>query len=112
MIEQIEYTKSERVFLWCLGAFGILGVNTAFLYGLLIQPEMMTEALKNPIALAFMTETMVLMLVFAYLLSKWGVAKLSWRWFVLLSLIGSMAFALPVTLLWSKPGRAEAEPEA
>ena len=60
--------------------------------------------MANPLALAFMLEAMVLVGVIAYLLSKWRVSRMSWWWFVLLSLLGSMAFALPIVLLWRSRG--------
>ena len=69
------------------------------MYGL-FRPGAFAEAMANPIALAFMGEALVLVGVIAYLLTKWRVCRLSWRWFVFLSLLGSMAFALPVVLLW------------
>jgi len=100
MGKEIRYSSCERLWLWCLSVFGFLAINGAFLYGVFIRPELMTEALTNPIALAFIVEALVLMGVFAYLLTKWGVGKLHWGWFVFLSLLGSLAFALPVLLLW------------
>jgi protein-S-isoprenylcysteine O-methyltransferase Ste14 len=96
----ILYTGRERAALWAVAVFGFVAVNGAFLYGSLADPHAMQEALTNPISAAFIAEAFVLMGVFAYLFAKWGVASLSWRWFVLLSLLGSMAFALPVVLLY------------
>lgn len=55
--------------------------------------------MTNPISAAFVAEAVLLMVVFADLLTKWGVSRPSWVWFVLRSLFGSMAFALPVALL-------------
>ena len=97
----IEYRPSERLFLWGLAVAGFLGVNGAFLYGLL-QPGVLQQALSNPIALAFMAEAMLLLGAFAYLLTKWHVSRLHWVWFIVLSMLGSMAFALPVVLLWPR----------
>jgi len=97
----IEYHPTERLLLWSLAVLGFSVVNGAFLYGLL-RPDVLQQALENPIALAFMAEAMLLMGAFAYLLSKWQVSRLSWVWFVLLSLLGSMAFALPIVLLWPR----------
>lgn len=99
MTGEAEYSKRERVALWAVAAFGFVAVNGAFLYGLLVEPDAVREALTNPISAAFIAEAMVLMGVFAYLFGKWGVARLSWRWFVALSLLGSMAFSVPVVLL-------------
>ena len=97
----IEYRPSERLMLWGLAVAGFLGVNGAFLYGLL-QPDVLQQALNNPVALAFMVEAMLLMGALAYLLTRWQVTRLHWVWFVVLSMLGSMAFALPVVLLWPR----------
>lgn len=72
----------------------------------------MVSALTNPIALAFIIEALVLMGVFAYLLTKWQVVKLHWGWFIFLSLLGSMAFALPIVLLWFRRVRVPSRPGA
>jgi hypothetical protein len=109
MGRDIEYSARERFWLWTMAAFGIAVVNGAFLHGLLFQPGALTDAMRNPIAAAFMVEALVLVGVFAYLLSKWKVNRLAWWWFVLLSLLGSMAFALPIVLLWrrGRPGSTD-----
>jgi len=106
MTDEVEYSKQERFWLWCLAVFGLCAVNMAFMYGMLFRPDALVSTLKNPIALAFIGEALVLMGVLAYLLAKWRVARLHWGWFVGLSLLGSMAFALPIVLLW--PRRAHA----
>lgn len=107
-----EYSERERFWLWCFSVFGFSVVNAAFMYGLLFQSDAMANALTNPIALAFIVEALVLMGVLAYLLSKWRVARLHWGWFVGLSLLGSMAFALPIVLLWSRRAQAAAQARA
>jgi uncharacterized membrane protein YhaH (DUF805 family) len=104
----MTYTRRERFWLWTLAAFGFSAVNGAFIYGL-FQPGALQEAMGNPLALAFMGEALVLTGTLAYLLAKWKVSGMSWAWFVFLSLVGSMAFALPVVLLW--PSRAERPPD-
>ncbi len=108
MRNAICYTHSERFWLAALGAFGFIAVNGAFAYGLLFQPDALTDALTNPLAAAFIIEALVLVGVFAYLFERWGVSRLGWGWFVLLSLLGSMAFAIPVVLLF--PRRDGSEP--
>ncbi len=102
MRHAIGYTPTERFWLAALGVFGFFVVNGAFAYGLLFQPDAMTAAWTNPIAAAFMVEALVLVGVFAYLFERWGVSRLGWGWFVFLSLLGSMAFAIPVVLLFPK----------
>lgn len=109
MPSQVEYSIRERIALWIVGAFGFLIINGAFLYGLFLDPGALNSALLNPISAAFILEALVLVGVFAYLFSKWGVARLSWRWFVVLSLLGSMAFSVPVILLWGRRSSPPAE---
>ncbi len=105
MDAQIQYTFKEKVFLWVLAVFGFTFVNGAFLYGFFLQPEALDSAMRNPVSSAFIIESMVLMGFFSYLLARWKVSRLSWWWFILLSLAGSMAFALPIVLLW--PGKTK-----
>lgn len=105
----VEYTRAERLWLWALAAFGFLGVNGVFVWSLLHRPDALREALANPIAAAFVAEAMVLVAVLAWLFRRWGVSRLGWGWFVLLSLVGSLAFAIPVALLFPRRG-AEASP--
>lgn len=100
---EFEYRPWERLALWIVATTGFIAVNGTFVYALL-RPEVLEEALANPLALAFIGEALILMAVFAYLLPRWGVSRLGWFWFVVLSLLGSMAFALPVVLLWPRRG--------
>lgn len=112
MANELEYSERERFWLWCLSVFGFSAVNVAFMYGMLFRPDALANALTNPIALAFIVEALVLMGVLAYLLAKWRVARLHWGWFVGLSLLGSMAFALPIVLLWTRRVRATTQARA
>ena len=99
---QNEYSSTERAWLVALAVFGFVAVNGAFFYGLIAQPGSLRAALTNPISLAFLVEALLMLVALAYLLGKWGVSRLSWGWFLFLSLLGSMAFALPVVLLWRR----------
>ena len=102
MRHPIEYTPVERFWLIALGAFGFLAVNGAFVYGLLFQPDALADVLTNPLAAAFIVEALTLVGVFAYLFQRWGVSRLGWGGFVFLSLLGSMAFAIPIVLLFPR----------
>jgi len=95
-------SRAERVGLWIVAAFGFLVVNGAFVYSLLARPDAMDEALRNPLAAAFIVEALVLVGVLAWLLHRTGWSRLHWAWFVALALFGSLAFALPVALLWGR----------
>ena len=107
---QIDYSPAERRWLTLLAVVGFVAVNGAFVYGLLAKPGSLAAALTNPISLAFLAEALLLLFALAYLLGKWGVSRLSWRWFLFLSLVGSLAFALPAVLLWR--GRRSSPPRA
>jgi hypothetical protein len=95
----IEYSRAERLWLWGLAMFGLVGVNGVFLWCLLYRPDAFRESMANPVSAAFAVEALVLVGFLAWLFRKWGVSRLGWGWFVLLSLLGSMAFAIPVVLL-------------
>lgn len=100
MNEPIHYSSQERACLWAVAIIGLLGLNGAFLYGLLFIPNAMTEAMQNPISLAFMVEAGLLTGLLAYLMTRWNVGRLSWRWLIVLSLLGGLAFAIPIVILW------------
>lgn len=95
-----EFNSRERFLLWCLAVFSFFGLNLAFIFGVFFQQGAITSALTNPISAAFILEAFLLVATFAFLLSKWGKSRLHWGWIVCLSLLGGMAFALPVVLLW------------
>lgn len=103
MSVDVTYSRRERFWLLALAIFGFVGVNGAFAYGVVFQPGSMEAVMTNPVGAAFVVEAMVLVGVFAYLFRKWGVGRLGWGWFVFLALLGSLAFAVPVVLLY--PGR-------
>jgi hypothetical protein len=102
MVQDVTYSSGERLALWSLAVLGVVVINTVFIYGLVVDPAMLDAAMSNPVSLAFIVESLLLMCVFAYLFTKWGVSRLHWGWFIALSLLGSMALAVPVVLLWRK----------
>ena len=101
MIEPSAYTRRERLSLWSLSAIGFVGLNTAFVFGL-TRPDVLMSALRNPISLAFIAEAFLMLGLLAYLLRKWRVLRVPWPWFVGLSILGGLLFALPLALLWRR----------
>lgn len=75
---EVQYSRRERFWLWALAIFGFAGVNGAFFYGILFDPNALRAALTNPIAAAFIVEALILVGVFAYLFRKWGVSRITW----------------------------------
>jgi len=100
-----DYTPRERFWLWTLAAVGFGVINVVFLYAAATDPGATIAAMRNPISAAFLFETFLLLAALAYLLRRWDVSRLHWGWFIVLSLAGSMAFALPVVLLWRRQRR-------
>ena len=98
----VDYTRGERLWLWALAAFGLLGVDGVFLWTLFARPEIMREALANPITIAYSVEALALVAALAWLFRKWGVSRVGWGWFVVLALLGSLAFAIPAVLLFPR----------
>ena len=98
----VNYSATERATLLAIAVIGAAGLNGVFLYAIFARPALLGETLKNPVALAFVLEALVLMGLLAYLLSRWSVSRLSAGWFVALSLLGGLAFAVPVVILWRR----------
>jgi hypothetical protein len=98
----VEYTRGERIALIALAAVGGLVINGAVLYCAFFRFDLFWEAHFNPVSAAFIFEAVLFVGFWAYFLGKWGVSRLGWGWFVVLSLLGGLAFAVPVVLLWPK----------
>ena len=97
-----SWTGAERAGLWLLAVVGAVGLNGAFVYGLLARPGALGEAMANPIAAAFILESLLLVVVLAWLLARLRLSRKPWGWFVVFSLRGGIAFALPVMLMWGR----------
>ena len=73
-----------------------------FLWAAFARPDVLWAAMSNPVSAAFIVEALVMTGVLAYLLTRWRASRVHWAWFVVLALVGGLAFALPVVLLWSE----------
>ena len=97
-MKPLELTRTELRILLALAVFGALIPNGVFLFYFFSSPETTTIALTNPISLVFIIEAFILMLLFAWLLRKVNSKTLSGRMFVIMSLLGTMVFSIPVAL--------------
>lgn len=77
---------------------GLVVPNGLFLYHSLVQPAALLAALSNPVALVFLAEAFLLMLVLAWLIHHLGFRSPGWLAFLIMSLAGSMAFSVPAFL--------------
>ena len=96
--EMKPFSRGQEKALLALAIFGIIVPNGVFLYFSLIDATALHEALNNPIALVFMTEAFLLMLLFAWLIRRLGFRSPGWLVFLIMSLVGSMVFSVPAFL--------------
>ena len=92
------FTPNEIRILGALAAFGLVVPNGVFIYTLLVEPETMRAALTNPLSSVFIFEAFFLMFVVAWLIRRAGLTRPSALGFIVMSLVGSMAFSVPATL--------------
>jgi hypothetical protein len=100
MSEQIQLTTRERNVLWIICLLGLLGPNGVFVYCAVFRWHDLPEAMRNPVAAAFIFEAFVVMALLAWLVRRFRIGVLPWAAFVLLSLVGGLAFSIPAFLLW------------
>jgi hypothetical protein len=91
-------TASYEQTLLALALFGFFVPNGVFVFYALNQPTLVRAAVTNPISLVFMCEAFFLMLFIAWQIYRRGNASPGWIGFILLSLLGSMAFSIPFFL--------------
>lgn len=110
----LEAFRPHAPALLALALLGLLGLNGAFLYGVFAQPEGLALALANPIAAAFILEAFAMTAFGAWALARLGYRRPGPGAFVLLSLLGGLAFSVPlfVVLHLRKREPARAQPTA
>jgi len=90
---------SYRFLLYVIAAVGFFGLNGVFLFYALLRPDVMAAALANPVSLVFILEAFLMTGFFAWLIATLGWRKPGWLAFVVLSMVGSLAFSVPAFLL-------------
>jgi hypothetical protein len=92
------FNQAESRALTALAVFGLLVPNGVFLYFSATDWELLVQAMTNPVSAVFIGEAFLLMFLFAWLLARSGARRPSATGFVVLSLVGGMAFSIPYTL--------------
>ena len=90
--------KKYRSLFLVASIVGFLFINLPFLYFAFIGREVYAEAMKNGMTLLFMGEAFLLMLFITFLIAKSGMKKPGWIFFLCMSLLGSLAFSIPLQL--------------
>ena len=96
--------------MWLLLAavVGLLGPGGLFLYWVHSQYTTLAAALSDWMAVAYFLDLVMSTLLFGYLFAARPIGPIKWYWFVAMSFLGTLAFAIPmfVWLNW----RAAADP--
>jgi hypothetical protein len=85
----------NKTVLFLFSATGLLVVNNLFLYWWFFEFDL-NLFLSNTIGVALFIEAFLLMLLLAYYFKHYPIGKYKWYWLIILSLLGSLLFALPV----------------
>ena len=78
-----------------IALFGLIVPNGIFIYWLLNEFQGVGEVLQNKLAVAFIMDAFLAMLLLAYYFARYPIGRVKWYWFVVLSLVGGLAFSLP-----------------
>jgi hypothetical protein len=100
-------TPRQRALLTLVALFGLLGPNGVFVYYVLFRWNDLLAGMRNPVALAFLIEAMVVMVLLAALIALRPVGRWGWKTFLALSLIGGLAFSIPTFILMNAPRRRD-----
>ncbi len=95
----MQFTRSQRILLVIFAVTGLIGPNGIFLYFALTDRAALLQALHDPVAMVFMGEAFLLLVLFAWLIKIRDLTRPGWLTFTVLSLLGSMAFSVPAFLL-------------
>jgi hypothetical protein len=79
-----------------LALFGLVVPNGLFLYWLFYEYDGLVDVMQNKLAVAFIVDAFLAMGLLAYSFAKNPPGRVGWRWFVVLSLLGGLAFSLPL----------------
>ena len=103
MMDGFNVKKQHRLILLIVASIGLFGINGVFLYSVIYRPELVKEALGNLYALVFILEAFILLPLGCFLISIAKLKSPSWIGFLALSLLGSMAFSIPLSIiLWTR----------
>jgi len=95
----------QRWVLLAVALFGLVVPNGMFVYASFHAPNGCGGITQNLLASSFMLDAFVAMGLLAYFFAVRPIGRVKWYWFILLSLLGGMAFSLP--LYWWLNSRRE-----
>src|ERR1051325_6478944 len=98
--------------MWLLvvAAFGFLVPNGFFIHWLLRGDKSLAAILGNELALAFVVDCLLAMVLLAWLFAVRPPGRVRWPWFIVLSLAGGLGFSIPLYLWLNR--RLSTDPKA
>ena len=78
-----------------IALFGLFVPNGIFIYWLFTEFQSVNDFLQDWLALGFIIDAVMVMLMLAYWFAKNPLGKVKWYWFIVFSLIGGIGFSLP-----------------
>ncbi len=82
-----------------LALIGLLAPGGLFFYWLLNDYSSLSAALADRMALAFFVDLLMSTFLLAYLFARKPLGPVRWPWFTALSLLGTLAFSIPL-FIW------------
>lgn len=97
------------MWLLLIALFGLVVPNGFFVYWLLHEFNGFGPVLADKLALGFILDVFVALVVLAVYFARHPIGPVRWQWFVVLSLIGGLGFSLPLYYWMNRrPARAAA----
>src|SRR2546430_4702414 len=87
-----------------VAVIGLLAPGGLFLYWLVHDYSSLSAALSDRMGIAFFLDLLMSTFLLAYLFARKPLGPVKWPWFVALSLLGTLAFSIPlfVWLNWRR----------
>src|ERR1044072_4991854 len=97
--------------MWLLvvAAFGFVVPNGFFIHWLLTGDKSLDAILGNELALGFILDCMLAMVLLAWLFAARPIGRVRWPWFVVLSFAGGLGFSIPLYLWLNRRASADAK---
>ena len=84
------------MWLLLIALIGLVIPNGLFIYWALFEFHGLRPVLEDKLAVAFILDALLALLVLSVYFAKRPIGSIHWRWFVVLSLVGGLGFSLPL----------------
>jgi hypothetical protein len=97
----MNFAEKQRYILSGAAEIGLFGIKCLFLFAIFFRTEQVSRSNNNLYAITFIIEAFVLLPLLYFLISVAKLQSPGWKGFLILSLLGSLAFSIPFYLLRS-----------